>query len=184
MIDLGEGAWIAITPRAIPDHELRMARLRETLPLRAETLHICGREITTPRRTSWHGDAAYTYSGRRFEPAPWTPELLEIRELLEQIVGVRFNSVLANEYRDGRDSMGWHADDEPELGPLIASVSLGAPRRFAMRHRRKKERREHVLGEGDLFVMGGTTQRRWQHSVPKTAKPVGPRLNLTFRVVR
>jgi alkylated DNA repair dioxygenase AlkB len=102
-----------------------------------------------------------------------------------------FNCALANLYRDGHDAMGWHADDEPELGPdaprdvLIASVSLGAPRRFVLRHRRRTtERRELELGEGSLLVMGGTTQHRYQHAVPRTAKPVGPRMNLTFRLIR
>ena len=139
---------------------------------------------------SWHGDpdAFYTYSGRTFTPNPWTPELLAIKERVDRAAGAAFNSVLVNYYRDGRDSMGEHADDEPELGPapdnvLIASVSLGAPRRFVLRHRRSGATREWALGDGNLLVMGGTTQRHWRHRVPRTAVPVGPRMNLTFRVI-
>jgi alkylated DNA repair dioxygenase AlkB len=170
-----------------------MERLRATLPLRVEMLRIGAREVATPRRTSWHGDPGtiYAYSGRTFEPSPWTAELSDIRARVALRTGVVFGSVLVNEYRDGSDSMGWHSDDEPELGPrapgdvLIASVSLGAARRFVLRHRRRKdERRELALGGGDLLVMGGTTQHRWQHAVPKTARPVLPRMNLTFRLVR
>lgn len=192
-IELGEGAWLLHAPGFVADHEAVMARLVETLPLHVEHLTILGREVLTPRLTSWHGDpgCAYRYSGRLFEPAPFTPELLTLREALREAVGADFNTVLANLYRDGRDSMGWHADDEPELCPqgpddvLIASISLGAARRFTMRHRRRAgERRVFELGGGDLLVMGGTTQRRWQHGVPKTAVPVGPRLNLTFRLLR
>jgi len=191
--ELGEGAWVALVPRAIDDSEAFRARLLETLPLAVEQLWIGGRAVSTPRRTSWHGDpgALYAYSGRVFSPAPWTPELAAIRDVVASLTGIRFGSVLVNEYRDGRDSMGWHADDEPALGPdapwdvLIASVSLGARRRFTMRHRRNPSaRREWALGEGDLFVMGGATQRRWQHAVPKTAQPVGRRINLSFRWIR
>lgn len=191
--DLGEGAWVAVVERWLADHQTVADRLVATLPLRVEMLRIGAREVATPRRTSWHGDpgSTYAYSGRSFTPQPWTPELAGIRDALEATTGARFDSVLVNEYRSGRDSVGWHADDEPELGPhapddvLIASVSLGAPRRFVMRHRgRPEETREWALGEGDLVVMGGTTQRRWQHAVPKTAKPVGARVNLTFRIVR
>lgn len=193
VIDLGEGAWIAILGGWLADHEATADALVATLPLRVELLRIGAGEVATPRRTSWHGDpgSTYAYSGRTFAPEPWTPELERIRDALQATTGVRFGSVLVNEYRGGRDSMGWHADDEPELGPrapddvLIASVSLGARRRFVMRHRRRPaEKREWALGAGDLLVMGGATQRRWQHAVPKTAKPVGARVNLTFRIVR
>ncbi len=190
--DLGEGAWVAFAESFVPAHEALLERLAATLPLRAETLRIAGREVKTPRLTSYHGDpgGAYAYSGRRFEPLPLTPELARLRDEVSAVAGHRFNAVLANYYRDGGDAMGWHADDEPELGPrapddvLIASVSLGAARRFVLRHRRRTaERRERWLGGGSLLVMGGATQRRWQHALPRTARPVGPRLNLTFRIV-
>jgi alkylated DNA repair dioxygenase AlkB len=190
--DLGEGAWVALAEAFVPDHEALLARLVAALPLRAEALRIAGREVMTPRLTSYHGDpgSAYRYSGRLFEPLPFTPELERLRGALAGPTGWRFNAALINYYRDGNDAMGWHADDEPELGPrapddvLIASVSLGAPRRFVLRHRRRPgERREHWLGGGSLLVMGGSTQKRWQHALPRTARPAGPRLNLTFRIV-
>lgn len=193
VVELGEGAWIAHLSGLFPEHEALAARIAASSPLRAEALRIGAREVWTPRLTAWHGDPGrvYGYSGRRFEPTPWTEPLAEVRDRVETRTGVRFDSVLVNVYRGGRDSMGWHADDEPELGPrapedvLIASVSLGAPRRFVMRHRRRPaDKRELALGEGDLLVMGGATQRRWQHAVPKTARPVGPRTNLTFRLIR
>ncbi len=189
--DLGEGAWFEHRPGFVTDDAALLSRLAETLPLRAETLRILGRDVATPRLTAWHGDpgCTYRYSGRDFEPHPFTPALLDLRGRLHAALGVDFNTVLANLYRDGRDSMGWHADDEPELGPaapddvLIASISLGATRRFLVRHRRRAtERHTLLLAGGDLLVMGGTMQRKWQHAVPKTAVPTGPRLNLTFRI--
>jgi len=190
--DLGEGAWIELVPELVPDHAARMDALLRTLPLAPEKIVIVGRELETPRLTSWHGDpgACYRYSGRTFEPEAWTAELADVRDRLDAALGVRFNAVLVNHYRDGRDSMGFHADDEPELGPaapddvLIASVSLGAARRFVMRHRRRGDRLEVALGAGALLVMGGRTQRRWQHGVPKTRVHVGARTSLTFRIVR
>ena len=189
-VELAGGGWVRLIERAFDAHEARMSRLLEELPLRVEEVVVFGRRHPTPRRTSWHGDpqCAYAYSGRRFAPAPWTPELARIRDRLEELEGVRFNSVLANHYRDGRDAMGAHADDEPELGPSrddvrIASVSLGAPRRFVLRHRERGETLSLSLGEGSLLVMGGALQRSWVHRVPRTRRAVGPRLNLTFRVV-
>ncbi len=192
VVDLGESSWVAWSREAVPDHEARRLEFVQSLPLQTEWLRMGARRVETPRRTSWHGDPGrtYRYSGRTFEPRPWTPALERVRDEVEAHTGTRFDSVLVNEYRDGRDSMGWHADDERELGPsapddiLIASVSLGAPRRFVMRHPVRDERREWTLGEGSLLVMGGATQRHWQHAIPRTARPVGPRLNLTFRLVR
>jgi len=189
--DLGGGAWVKVVEGFEPDHASALEALVGALPLRREPVTVFGRTHLTPRLTSWHGDpgCAYAYSGRRFEPEPWTEGLAAIRDRLEPIAGVRFNCVLANYYRDGADSMGAHADDEPELGPApddirIASVSLGARRRFVLQHRRTKAKREWSLGEGNVLVMGGTLQRSWVHHVPKTRRPVGPRLNLTFRLIR
>lgn len=192
---LEDGAWVLFVPgflaRHGEDHEASMARLVRALPLRQETVRVFGRSHPTPRLTSWHGDpgCAYAYSGRLFEPEPWTDELARLRDLLAPTCGVRFNSVLANYYRDGADSIGAHSDDERELGPApddvrIGSLSLGAPRRFVVTHRRTGERREWALGGGSLLLMGGTMQRGYRHRVPKTRRPVGPRLNLTFRFVR
>jgi alkylated DNA repair dioxygenase AlkB len=191
--ELGEDAWIALVPEVFRDHEATMHALVGELPLAPEALVIYGKDVLTPRLVSFHGEphAAYGYSGRRFEPRPWTAGLERARETVREATGVRFDCVLVNHYRDGSDAMGWHADDEPELGPdaprdvLIASVSLGARRRFVIRHRRRpKERHELELGEGSLLVMGGSTQRRFQHAIPRTARTVGPRMNLTFRLIR
>jgi alkylated DNA repair dioxygenase AlkB len=147
-----------------------------------------GKEVPQPRLTAWYGDPAaqYTYSGLTWEPRPWTPTLLDLRRRLEAATDARFNSVLLNYYRDGRDSMGWHADNEPELGaaPAIASLSLGASRRFRLRPYRGGLTHPSFsldLPTGSLLLMRGPTQQHWQHELPKTARPVGPRLNLTFR---
>ncbi|MCB9597318.1 MAG: alpha-ketoglutarate-dependent dioxygenase AlkB [Sandaracinaceae bacterium] len=187
---LAGGGWIELHEGFFRDHEAQMAALLEELPLRVEEVVVCGKRYPTPRRTSWHGDpgCAYGYSGRRWEPSPWTPTLDRIRAQLDELEGVHFNSLLANHYRDGADAMGAHADDEPELGPSrddvrIASVSLGAARRFVLGHRATKEKREWSLGGGSVLVMGGPLQRDWVHRVPRTKRVVGPRLNLTFRVV-
>lgn len=186
----GYSGWAALLPGVIPEHRARMEALVSALPLRQETLFIMGRDVPTPRLTSWHGDpgCAYTYSRRLFVPNPWTPELDELRGRLDDLTGCRFNSVLCNYYRDGSDSMGAHADKEPELGPsrdniVIVSLSLGAPRRFVLRHEKTREQVEYLLGDGNLFVMGGSLQRYTTHRVPKTSVPIGPRLNLTFRVI-
>lgn len=189
-IELGDGAWVDLWPRGVPDpDDAWLARLMDELPLAQETYRMGGREVRSPRLVSWHGDAGtgYAYSGLAHEPAPWTPGLAELRSEIERITERTFNSVLANLYRDGNDSMGWHADREPEIGPTpedrwIASLSFGAPRRFVLKHR-AGARRVFELGAGDLLVMRGTTQTHWRHALPKTRRPVGPRLNLTFRHV-
>jgi alkylated DNA repair dioxygenase AlkB len=190
-IDLGEGAWVSFEADFVPEHQALMARLTATLPLRQEPIVLFGRTVATPRLTSWHGDpgCSYAYSGRVFVPRPWSAELLVLRDRLTLREGCSFNSVLVNHYRDGHDAMGEHADDEPELGPSpddvrIASVSLGAERRFVLRHRRTRKVHAFHLGEGSVLVMGGTTQRYFRHHVPRTRTFVGPRMNLTFRVIR
>ena len=141
---------------------------------------LYGRSINSPRLSAWHGDpdAVYRYSGLRLEPMPWTPTLLDMRERVEALAVARFNSVLLNLYRDGQDSMGWHSDDEPELGrnPVIASISLGARRRFLLQHKKRRLRLEWSLEDGDMLVLGGTTQHYWRHHVPKT-RPTGGAAN-------
>lgn len=149
-------------------------------------LKLFGREVDAPRLSSWIGDseAAYTYSRTCFEPHPWPPLVAELRDALTQMFGIRFNGVLANRYRDGRDSMGWHSDDERELGPdpVIASLSFGAVRRFRLRHRNGMAKPIAIdLASGSLLVMAGATQRNYRHDLPKTARAVGERINLTFR---
>lgn len=149
-------------------------------------LRLFGRWVDAPRRSAWIGDpgAVYRYSGQTFAPQPWPQALLPLRQRLRKELGIDFNAVLANLYRDGRDAMGWHSDDEPELGPepVIASLSLGAARRFVLRRRDDHAVKQAlVLEPGSLLVMRGVSQRDWQHALPRTAKPVGPRINLTFR---
>lgn len=137
--------------------------------------------------SAWYGDenAVYTYSGIRNEPLPWTDALLECRQKLGEVTDEIFNSVLLNQYVDGHHGMGWHSDDEPELGhnPLICSLSLGETRCFSMRHKFDKSQRgiKLPLSHGSLLIMEGQTQKNWQHSVPKTRRTVGCRINLTFR---
>ncbi len=163
--------------------------LRVQVPWQARSIQIFGREVLQPRLVAWVGDAGavYTYSRTRHEPLPFTPLLDELRQRISQQVGIALNSVLCNLYRDGRDSMGMHSDSEPELGedPLIASLSLGATRRFCLRHRRGPTRGklDLRLETGSLLVMLGTTQRHYRHGVPKEPKVSAPRINLTFRRV-
>lgn len=181
-----EAAEAVLYPAALEDTDALFDRVMAEVDWKQENLRLFGRHIPQPRLSAWYGDAAYAYSGLRLEPRPWPPVLADLRRRCEEIAGAAFNSVLANLYRDGADSMDWHADDEASLGPapVIASISLGAARRFQMR--RKDKRGEAVcteLGNGDVLVMSGRCQADWLHRVPKTKKPVGPRINLTFRNV-
>lgn len=162
------------------------AALDSEIPWQRHRLKLFGREVDAPRLSCWIGDAdaSYVYSRSRFEPLPWTPTIARLRDDLFALVGVRFNSVLANLYRDGRDSVGWHSDDEPELGatPVIASLSFGATRTFRLRSRATREAALSLdLAHGSLLVMAGDTQRLYQHSLPKRAGVTRPRINLTFR---
>jgi alkylated DNA repair dioxygenase AlkB len=165
-----------------------LASLRDTIAWQVHRVRLFGREHPAPRLSAWIGDAdaAYGYSGARHVPAPWPPALGPVRARLREALGVDFNGVLANFYRDGRDAMGWHADDERELGPapVIASLSLGAARRFVLKHRTRADVRLALdLPHGSLLVMSGSTQRHHRHALPRTARPVDERLNLTFRRV-
>ncbi len=180
----GEGVLYRQAFAPVESARLFAALHRETA-WQQPVIVLYGRSINSPRLSAWHGDpdAVYRYSGLRLEPMPWTPTLLDVRERVEALAVARFNSVLLNLYRDGQDSMGWHSDDEPELGrnPVIASISLGAARRFLLQHKKRRLRLEWSLEDGDMLVLGGTTQHCWRHHVPKTRQPVGPRINLTFR---
>lgn len=160
--------------------------LQAEIPWETHRIRMFGNWVDSPRLSCWIGDpeARYRYSGAEFVPHPWPLQLSALRDRL-QLEGVgRFNSVLLNRYRGGTDYMGWHSDDEPELGPapLIASLSLGAARRFLLRRRDDPARKaEYLLGHGDLLLMGGQTQRYYQHALPKMARVQGERINLTFR---
>lgn len=155
-----------------------------------EAITLYGKTLPVPRLSAWHGDPGtqYRYSGIALSPLPWTDTLLHIKARVEQHSdGVIFNSVLLNLYRNGNDSVAWHSDDEPELGPapVIASVSLGEQRVFQLRHRTNKTLRYSLpLPHGSLLLMRGNTQREWMHQIPKSTKPMQTRVNLTFRVLR
>ena len=186
---LDDGGMLVLHEGWLQPHEARaaFAELGGATPWKSESIRIAGRLVPVPRLTAWYGDpgATYTYSGLRNEPLPWTLLLDDLRARAGDAAGVAFNSVLLNRYRDGRDSMGWHADDERELGPapVIASLSLGASRRFVLRHVTKRGRSlTLVLRDGSLLVMGGTTQHFYRHAVPKE-DAVGERINLTFRSI-
>lgn len=166
---------------------LRDALLRE-IPWETHRIRLFGREVDSPRLSCWIGDEGtdYTYSRMRFEPRPWTPALTAIRAALASRFGLRFNSVLANLYRSGRDAMGWHSDAEPELGPapVIASLSFGVPRRFRFRSRDTRELAGAIeLAHGSLLVMAGVTQALYQHDLPRNARIGEARINLTFREI-
>ncbi|WP_083932262.1 alpha-ketoglutarate-dependent dioxygenase AlkB family protein [Vibrio sagamiensis] len=160
--------------------------LRADLPWRQEAITIFGRKVLQPRLHSWHGNANYTYSGLTLPSQPLTQELKDLKSRSESIAQVSFNSVLANLYRNGNDSMGWHQDNERELGinPVIASVNLGESRRFLLRNLHCKTQIEYTLSHGSLLIMAGELQHKWQHSVPKTAKQKAERINLTFRNIK
>ncbi len=168
--------------------EALLADLLTEVAWRQDEMPVPGGPVRLPRLTAWQGEpgAVYRYSGILNRPAAFTPSVLMLRERLERELSARFNSVLLNLYRDGEDSLGWHADDEPELGPrpLIASVSLGAERVFEMRHRRQSALlRAWSLAAGSLLVMRDDAQSDWLHRVPRAAGCHRPRINLTFRWV-
>jgi alkylated DNA repair dioxygenase AlkB len=164
-----------------------MRHLTEEVPWRAEEITMFGIKMRQPRLTAWYGDpgCVYAYSGIRLEPLPWSATLRDVKARIEAAAAETFNSVLLNCYRDERDSVGFHSDDEPELGPrpAIASLSLGAERVFVMKHRTVKNLPSVRLrlASGSLLLMKGDTQHNWRHGVPKQTRPCGPRVNLTFR---
>lgn len=163
-------------------------QLQQQTHWKQEFIKLYGKPIAVPRLTAWYGDEgkSYTYSKIEMTPNPWTSTLLEIKSKIEAMSDMTFNSVLLNLYRDGKDSVAWHSDDEPELGenPSIGSVSFGAARRFMFKHKQQKNLRQEVeLTHGSFLLMQGPTQHFWLHQIPKTAKPLQPRINLTFRVI-
>lgn len=176
--------WLSVS---VADEWLTL--LTEQTPWQQPQVRIFGRHVAVPRLVAWYGDAeaSYRYSGLTHQPLPWTPLLAQIRAQVEQAAGQSLNGVLLNYYRHGQDSMGWHSDDEAELGvnPLIASLNLGGTRRFDLR-RKGQNRIEHSLDlqHGSLLVMRGATQHHWQHQVAKTRASCAPRLNLTFRLIK
>lgn len=168
--------------RFLPDDLDWFHLLEADIDWRSERARFFGREVPLPRLTAWYGPAPYAYSGVVHAPRP-IPEFLRPLSVLVTAASGPVNCLLANLYRNGQDAMGWHADDEGLFGrrPLIASLSLGATRRFALRHRRSHARIDLELTSGSLLVMAGACQENWLHAVPRTRRPVGPRINLTFR---
>jgi alkylated DNA repair dioxygenase AlkB len=156
---------------------------------RQDKIKMFGKEVDLPRLTAWYGDQgkSYKYSGINMNPDIWTPTLLLIKERVEKVIELNFNSVLLNLYRNGKDYVSWHSDDEPELdrNPIIASVSFGETRRFQLRHKLNEDLDtvEVALNHGGLLIMKGSTQHFWKHQVPKTSKLLKERINLTFRVI-
>lgn len=164
-----------------------LSHFTQALAWEQPSISMFGKSMKVPRLQAWYGDAgtAYTYSGLKMQPLPWEQKLKQLKVYCEQTCETRFNSVLANLYRDGQDSMGMHADDEVELGqePVIASVSLGQTRQFDFKHRVTKERVRVPLHHGSLLIMRGKTQEKWHHGINKTKRVQQPRMNFTFRYV-
>ena len=169
--------------------QLYMKHLTNDINWKRERIRMWGRQIITKKRIAWYADEgkSYTYSGSTFHPDQWNELLLEIKKHVEQYIKFQFNSVLLNEYPNGKVGMGWHSDDERELGkdPIIASLSFGANRDFIFKHKIDKsiENIKIHLKSGSLLVMLGSTQHHWKHSLPKRLKVREPRINLTFRKI-
>jgi alkylated DNA repair dioxygenase AlkB len=170
------------------DQALRYeASLLNTIEWKQEEVYVFGKKYKEPRKTAWYGDeeCVYSYAGKTNHPTPWTDELVQLKTEIEALIpGTSFNSVLLNQYRDGNDKMGWHSDNEKELGknPIIASLSLGATRFFDLKHKRIKSLKKRLeLPTGSLFIMCGSTQENWLHQVPQQKTIRELRINLTFR---
>lgn len=164
-------------------------KLKNEIPWQQDNITVFGKTHPQPRLTSLFGNEGkpYNYSNIVMQPNAWNPLVLFIKNEIEEICNENFTTVLLNYYRDGKDSNGWHADNEKELGrnPVIASVSFGAERFFHLQHNTIKEQKLKInLEDGSLLIMKGTTQHFWKHQIPKTAKEIGPRINLTFRIIR
>ena len=163
--------------------------LINTIEWKQEEVYVFGKKYKEPRKTAWYGDEAcvYTYAGKKNHPLPWTDGLLKLKTDIESLLpGASFNSVLLNQYRNGNDKMGWHSDNEKELGnhPIIASMSLGATRFFDLKHKRIKSLKKRLeLPAGSLLIMCGSTQENWLHQVPQQKKVKDSRINLTFRKI-
>jgi alkylated DNA repair dioxygenase AlkB len=191
-IELRHGARVLYAPGFVPRAEAErvFTKLLGEIAWEQGAVKFFGKLVHEPRLSAWIGDHDYTYSGRTVTRSAWTPLLLDLKERVERAAGAGFNAVLVNRYRSGRDSMGLHADDEPELGenPIVASLSFGASRRFVLEPKRgarsnPEERWSFELGDGDLLVMAGTCQHFYRHGVPKQPRVTGERINLTFRRV-
>lgn len=164
-----------------------LERLVHEVAWRQEEITLWGKRHLQPRLTAWYGDSqsVYSYSGIRLQPLPWSDLLLDLKQRVEALALCSFNSVLLNYYRNERDSMGMHSDDEPELGvnPIIASLSVGEERMLVFKHKRRKDLApvRVPLASGSVLLMRGATQHHWKHGIDKQSRPCKPRINLTFR---
>ena len=168
--------------------DLLLQKLLKEIRWQQQNIKLFGKEIPQPRLTAFYAEKgiSYTYSGLQLNPTDFSSELWELKQKTEALSGFIFNTCLANLYRDGNDSMGWHADDEKVLGknPVIASISLGGIRRFQLKHKTNKNLKENIdLNHGSLLIMKGSMQHFWKHQLPKTKKEALPRINLTFRKI-
>ncbi|MBU3550826.1 alpha-ketoglutarate-dependent dioxygenase AlkB [Polynucleobacter sp. MWH-Berg-3C6] len=170
-----------------PDSANLMNQLKNSLQWEADQLFMFGKQVVTRRQVAWVGDAncTYTYSGVKKHAQPWIPELLAVKAQMEKLAQAEFNSCLLNLYHDGKDGMGWHSDNEKELdaNSPIASLSLGATRKFAFRHKTDKTTISLPLENGSALVMNAPTQQFWQHALLKTTAIHTARINLTFRKI-
>jgi alkylated DNA repair dioxygenase AlkB len=189
VINLQDGELVYIKDYYSEDHSNQLfLELRDTLEWKQDKIKMFGKVHNVPRLQAWYGDEgkSYSYSGIKMIPTKWTDTLLAIKNELEKTSGASLNSVLANLYRNGNDSNGWHADDEKELGtnPVIVSLSLGESRKFKMKHKiDKKHKFDLELTHGSLLIMKGSTQHYWKHTISKTAQRKGERINLTYRYI-
>ena len=173
----------------LQDEHRVLSELIDTTPWRQDHITVWGKTHPQPRLVAWYGDDAlsYSYSGITLQALEWTPLLLKLRSSVQQVCGHTFNSVLLNYYRDHQDCMGFHADDEPELGPepVIASLSLGAERQFVFKHKNRNDQQNVRLRlpSCSVLLMKGATQKNWKHGAPRQSRPCGPRVNLTFRTI-
>ena len=167
---------------------LLFEKLLKEVSWQQQNIKLFGKEIPQPRLTAFFAEKgiSYTYSGLQLKPETFSSEILDLKQQTEEISGFEFNTCLANLYRDGNDSMGWHADDEQVLGtnPVIASISLGGVRSFQFKHKTKNLKEKIELQHGSLLIMKGSMQHYWKHQLPKTKKEVSPRINLTFRQIQ
>ncbi len=164
-------------------------KLKKEVPWQQDTITVFGQTHPQPRLTALYGNdgKTYSYSNIIMHPNKWNPLLMFIKNEVEEICPENFTTVLLNQYRDGKDSNGWHADNEKELGrnPVIASISFGAERAFHLQHNEIKDCKQKIILEhGSLLIMKGETQHFWKHQIPKTSKTIGPRINLTFRIIK
>lgn len=184
-LELSEHSFLEYVPNWLDADAASRAftELRDSLGWEEREIVLFGKRILQPRLIAWAGELPYRYSGQTLEPRAVPPMLEELRGATNLATGVEFNHALVNRYRDGNDSMGFHSDDEPELGehPIVASISLGATRRFVIEKRRGKERRSLALEHGSLLVMRGHCQTEFRHGLPKSKAPAGERINVTWR---